>query len=189
MGRTVDDLILNLGCGPVSMPDAMNIDINPEYSDALWDLETGTLPDTIKGESVGAIYASHILEHFWFDRTLDLLRSCWRSLKPGGMIRITCPDMLRYWKAKKAGASIGLGKETVEADFAWKELGTSGPYGHKMFYDAVIMRYLLSLAGFRKSVECRRGESAYRSDIEWPDDRESNWDGRQEDSFFVEGLK
>lgn len=171
------------------MRDAVNIDINPDYSENLWDLETGTLPPTIEAESVDAIYASHILEHFWFDRTLDLLNSCWKSLKPGGVIRVTCPDMLRYWKAKTSGTPIGLGEEVVEPDFAWTELGTSGPYGHKMFYDAVVMRYLLSLAGFKKSIECRRGESPNRPDIAWPDDRGHEWDERKEDSFFVEAVK
>lgn len=38
------------------------------------------------------IYSEHVLEHFFLDEALDLLRECYRILKPNGVIRIVVPD-------------------------------------------------------------------------------------------------
>jgi predicted SAM-dependent methyltransferase len=39
------------------------------------------------------IYASHLLEHLYYDEATNLLRECRRVLKPGGVIRVVVPDL------------------------------------------------------------------------------------------------
>lgn len=56
------------------------------------DLRT---PLPFADSSVSAIYASHVLEHLYFDEAKTLLRECYRTLHPGGIVRFVVPD-LRY---------------------------------------------------------------------------------------------
>jgi predicted SAM-dependent methyltransferase len=43
--------------------------------------------------TVRYIYASHLLEHLYFDEAANLLRECRRILEPGGVIRVVVPDL------------------------------------------------------------------------------------------------
>ncbi len=45
-------------------------------------------PLAYKDESVDEIYASHVLEHFPYNKTQEVLNDWVRVLKPGGRIRI-----------------------------------------------------------------------------------------------------
>ena len=97
---------LHLGCGPKKLPGFINIDIRPEVEpDVIADITALT---HIEKESVDLIYACHVLEHinFWDVRQV-LLR--WNDiLKPGGILRLSVPDMdavfahYFYWKDLKA---------------------------------------------------------------------------------------
>jgi predicted SAM-dependent methyltransferase len=48
-------------------------------------------------DSIDAIYAGELLEHFTPDHGEHFLRECHRVLKPGGTIRIRVPDNARFW--------------------------------------------------------------------------------------------
>ena len=43
-------------------------------------------------DSVGLIYASHILEHFGRHQYEDVLAEWYRVLSPGGVLRLAVPD-------------------------------------------------------------------------------------------------
>src|SRR5262249_4964457 len=93
-GRT--DLILNVGCGPVTAEGWVNIDINPPprafYYDAL-----DPLP--IASETVRHIHCEHFLEHLCFDDARAFLHECYRVLEPFGSLRIIVPDVEKYMRA------------------------------------------------------------------------------------------
>jgi predicted SAM-dependent methyltransferase len=40
-----------------------------------------------------AVYASHLLEHLYLDEAENLLRECFRVLRPGGILRLVVPDL------------------------------------------------------------------------------------------------
>jgi len=40
-----------------------------------------------------AIYASHLLEHLYFEEARQLLQECFRVLQPGGLLRLVVPDL------------------------------------------------------------------------------------------------
>lgn len=82
---------LNLDCGQRFHPDWVNLDILPTSpSVRQWDLANDLpFPDA----SFDVVYHSHVLEHFSKADGLQLLRSCFRVLKPSGVIRIAVPDL------------------------------------------------------------------------------------------------
>ena len=75
---------LNIGAGstvidgytPLDIKDGINADKLP-YGDG----------------TVDEVYASHVLEHFPYERTKEVLTEWARVLKPGGIMRIGVPDM------------------------------------------------------------------------------------------------
>lgn len=50
-----------------------------------------TLP--LAEDSVDFIYCSHVLEHFEKYETVNILKECFRVLKPGGVLRVVLPDL------------------------------------------------------------------------------------------------
>lgn len=83
-------LKLNLGCGDKKIPGFINIDIRLEVCpDAVMDV---FILSAIRDNSIDLIYACHILEHARRGLEIEILRSWYRLLKPGGMLRIAVPD-------------------------------------------------------------------------------------------------
>jgi predicted SAM-dependent methyltransferase len=88
---------LHLGCGPRVMRGWVNVDGAPQAGlDLRWDLRTA-LP--LAGGSCRLIYSEHLLEHFFKEDALRLLRECHRLLESGGRIRLGVPDAELYLRA------------------------------------------------------------------------------------------
>jgi SAM-dependent methyltransferase len=87
---------LNLGCGSRFHAAWTNVDFVPADPAVLrHDLRQGIpFPD----EEFDVVYHSHVLEHFSKASGPQLLRECFRVLKPGGTIRVAVPDLERIAK-------------------------------------------------------------------------------------------
>jgi len=84
----MEDLKLNIGCGPTILDGWVNIDKFPMSDQVVViDLEKGKLP--YKDNSVLEIRATHVLEHIW--NLQPLLNECWRVLKPEGAMYVEVP--------------------------------------------------------------------------------------------------
>ena len=46
--------------------------------------------------SMAAVFAEHFVEHVGAGTLVDILREVWRVLKPGGVARISTPDLAKY---------------------------------------------------------------------------------------------
>ena len=83
-------LNLHLGCGKISHPKFINIDVYPypyvHYVQGIDRL------DRFTDSTVDLIYASHCLEHFKYTHTLIVLKEWNRVLKKGGILRLAVPD-------------------------------------------------------------------------------------------------
>lgn len=44
--------------------------------------------------SVQCIFSSHFIEHLTFEEAINFLKECHRVLRPGGILRIVCPDIM-----------------------------------------------------------------------------------------------
>ena len=146
---------LDLGCGPNTTPDFINLDYewNPGV-DVCWDLAKG-LP--LPKESLNGIFTEHCLEHFPLDRVSMILRECWRVLKPQGTIRIVVPDGELYL-TRYTDLTRGLIQEPLpyaETD-RWHGLYTPImsvnriflTSGHRFIFDFDAMRHILEKNGF-----------------------------------------
>jgi predicted SAM-dependent methyltransferase len=106
--------LLNLGCGGRFRPDWINLDLASIGVGVLaCDLRKGIpFPDA----SFDVVYHSHVLEHFSSREGLELLKSCYRVLRPGGRIRVAVPDLERIARLYLEG----LEKSTV-GDAIWQQ--------------------------------------------------------------------
>jgi SAM-dependent methyltransferase len=50
-------------------------------------------PLPFPNNSFSAIYASHLLEHLHLEEAKALLKECYRTLEPGGILRMVVPDL------------------------------------------------------------------------------------------------
>lgn len=82
---------INVGSGTKYMPGWINVDLYAERADIREDLRTVEFPDG----SVDSVLASHVLEHFERDETLELCRKFARWLKPGGVLIVEMPNWSR----------------------------------------------------------------------------------------------
>ena len=102
--------VLNLGCGgnrPTDerwvnidnlhvifaehRPERINMDAEPNYLNA--DLRNG-IP--FGDNSIDGILASHFFEHLDAQEALVMVRECHRVLRPGGVLRISIPDVKKF---------------------------------------------------------------------------------------------
>jgi predicted SAM-dependent methyltransferase len=86
---------VNVGAGTVVLPGWINCDV-------LWRSEMYldlTKPWPVPPESVDRIYGDNVIEHFSLQTARDVLRHCYRALRPGGAIRLATPDLERTARA------------------------------------------------------------------------------------------
>ena len=84
-------LKLHLGCGAAVKEGWTNIDIENHPGVVVHDL---TKPlNFIASGTVDYIFSEHFIEHITRPQGLALLKECYRMLKPGGVVRVTCPDL------------------------------------------------------------------------------------------------
>jgi len=85
-----DSVYLHLGCGSVNHPKFINIDAmrapHIHYVRRIDDLSI------FKDNSVDLVYASHCLEHFSHLEIPKVLAEWYRTLKTGGILRLSVPD-------------------------------------------------------------------------------------------------
>lgn len=112
---------LNLGCGPVQPPGWVNVDGSWRAKLAAWApwldramTGIGVLSPTDFGprvricnlmkrlpfadQSVAAVYAGELWEHFELPDAERLTRECYRVLIPGGVLRVCVPDGPTIWR-------------------------------------------------------------------------------------------
>ena len=82
---------LNLGCGSTPFENFINIDIRNLPSVDVVD-DVGKLTK-FKSNSVDAIYACHVLEHFGRHQYMKVLERWYSILKDEGILRISVPDI------------------------------------------------------------------------------------------------
>jgi predicted SAM-dependent methyltransferase len=80
-----DSRRIQLGCGPYRLPGWESFDSDVDIKASL------PFPD----ECADYILAEHLIEHIPFADGFRFLFSCWRVLKPGGVLRLSFPDVTR----------------------------------------------------------------------------------------------
>ncbi len=97
----------NIGSGKWRHPIWTNVDYSSEYygyDESLIDLEwdiASLRPVPIADETAELVYSSHTVEHLLDGQVDFLLGEIARILKPGGVLRITTPNIRLYYLAYK----------------------------------------------------------------------------------------
>ena len=110
--------LVNLGCGAHYHPDWVNLDMNPSSKAVgLLNLhEPLPFPDC----SVDVVYTSHVIEHFAYADGLKILKEIFRTIKPGGIIRLVTPDLESIVKNYQETLKDALeGKALADDKYEW----------------------------------------------------------------------
>lgn len=153
----------------------------------------------VKSDSIDAILAEHILEHFCWDDLEYILKECYRVMKNGGKIRIVSPD------AKNIARLIQLGPEAetdydvqIDSDIhRWNEDGMrwirtinqiTHQWGeHKCVLTPEMMKCLLEYIGFQEVTILSVKKSRFFDEI--PDIHQKRFpNDREETSFAIEAI-
>ena len=155
------DLKLHLGSGTVHLEGWVNVDLETREADVHWDITKGLpLPDGC----ARFIYHEHVMEHITVEQGERCLRDWHRLLQPGGVLRISTPDLAyvveRYtgnwrdqaWLKRPEYAAIATRAEMINASMRW--------WGHQFLYDEEDLARRMRAAGFATIRRCDYRESA-----------------------------
>jgi predicted SAM-dependent methyltransferase len=158
--------------------------------------------------SVEVIFSSHFIEHLTFEEGLNFIKECHRVLKPNGILRIVCPDIM-IWIDKVYNAKdiefFEIYKNAIDVDY-WEncvynvkdkiktniQVLNSMIYnwGHKWMWDFESLKTELESVGFG-SIEQMEHLKSNIPIIEKIETRLSNdkIEARNLESMFVEAKK
>jgi SAM-dependent methyltransferase len=149
---------LQIGCGdhPIQVPGWLNVDLNPCHP--IIGRMDATQPFPFPDNHFDRVFSEHMIEHVSRAGGQSMLRECFRVLRPGGRIRISCPDRqfitdltgglqlselaLRY--VEWARPHFGLPHATAVG----RNLETG--FGHQFIYDRATLAEALEEAGFTR---------------------------------------
>ncbi len=151
---------LHLGCGPKYLKGFVNIDANPFNNIDLWlDVRNG-LP--FPANCADSVYSTHMFEHFYPDELQQLLKECFRVLKPGGGIRLIVPSLTSAIVAYAEKRS-----DWFYDDYPRHFDSLGGRFSnfvfcdgqHRTAFDLSYLEEVLRAAGFRDVEELAEGRS------------------------------
>lgn len=131
---------LHLGCGKKVIPGWINIDAVPVAQNV--HMDDVSVLSTIDDASSDEIYACHVLEHFGRNSISFVLETWFRKLKPGGLIRISVPDIQAVFEKYQQGTPL---KELIGLLYG----GQRNEYDyHKIGFDFVTISSIMTSVGF-----------------------------------------
>ena len=158
---------------------------------------------SFKDNSVNVVYASHLFEHLTQKSASLLLSEAYRTLIPGGVIRLVMPDL--YANAKAYVAAVDRDDEKATEHFMWVlNLHKEGqypaghflhdligwwqgwPHQHKYMYDYKSLAKMMKQVGFVDMRASNFGDSDYIKEIK---EVERPGETGYEHSIYIEAKK
>jgi SAM-dependent methyltransferase len=142
---------LHVGCGRVRLEGWLNLDIQQLPGvDLVVDVNQG-----LHWRDVEAVYAEHFLEHLDLDRAITFLGDVHRCLAPGGVVRLSTPNLDWVWETHYSNASDPELRRLQalrlnRAFHGWR---------HRFLWNRLLLGDALEACGFRDLAWCRYGES------------------------------
>lgn len=137
---------VHLGCGGNILPGWANLDVDGPEGVTRFDLGR---PLPFASGSVDLIYTEHFIEHVRKEAAASLLQECARILKPGGILRISTPDLAKVVREYQLGRvtewlDMQYAPETP-CDMVNESMRL---WGHQYIWDEAELRRALAAAGF-----------------------------------------
>lgn len=142
---------LHVGCGRVRLEGWLNLDIQDLPGvDQVVDVSRG-----LHFEGVEAVYAEHFLEHLDLDHAITFLCDVQRCLEPGGVLRLSTPNLDWVWETHYSTHSDPelrrlQGLRLNRAFHGWR---------HRFLWNRPLLGDALVACGLRDLAWCRYGES------------------------------
>jgi SAM-dependent methyltransferase len=175
---------LNWGCGGHTAPQWINSDRNDQNPavNLPCDIMEG-LP--LPSDSIDYAVSIHALPEVPYDRQIPVLQELRRVLKPGGILRLCLPDLLKGIDAYRRGDRDYFLIPDKDAERLGAKLITQLIwYGYsKTLFTSEFIEELLLKTGFRRVTHCSYMKTACR----FPEIVEL--DNREPESLYVEALK
>lgn len=192
---------LHVGCGNVFLKGWLSIlyEKRQEYgkihenNGAPWLNYNLLKPWPVKDNSVHFIAGSHFIEHLDLNDGLQFLKEAFHALRPGGAIRLSCPDLEIYANNYVSRNKAFFDHKLIREWCTFKKAETPGEIfiakaydsggSHKWFYDFDSLKHILGSAGFTRVRKCGRLEGAV------PDLETIEPPGRELETLYVEAVK
>lgn len=84
---------LQIGAGTNPLPGWLNTDLEPTSENVVY--LNATEPFPFEAQMFDYVFSEHMIEHIPYKDGLTMVSEIFRVLKPGGMIRIATPDVLK----------------------------------------------------------------------------------------------
>ena len=150
-----DSTKLHLGCGDRLLPGWLNVDL--VGSDLNLDIANGKLP--FHDEQFQSIVSQHVIEHLTIeDELIPLLRECKRSLKVGGELWLSTPDMEKVTRSYLDHRNEDMITDRQKRKPEWNLNGLPPQHfmndmfhqqlEHRNLFDYPLLVWTLSQAGF-----------------------------------------
>lgn len=145
-------LKLHIACGPKNIKGYLNTDLRPGPAvDQVLDAR-----EPLPANTYSEIYACHVLEHFYVDETLEILKNWYQALREGGILRISVPDLRLI--VSNCVESHTFGRDPNAPLFGDYRKNAQEPDRHKQAFVTENLTQFLVQAGFEnirpwKSVE------------------------------------
>lgn len=143
--------------------------------------------------SLLGVNMSHFLEHFEPSDGLRILKEVNRVLAPGGIVRISCPDLRKYAEAYLRGDATFFEHPAIMFHYQYPDLSAlgdkfiskayDGSNHHKWFFDVDSCIDLLRRAGLASAAPRQLHDSGL------PRIKDIEPAAREHESFYVEAVK
>jgi predicted SAM-dependent methyltransferase len=143
---------LHIGCGPFHLDNWINTDLPPNpCMDFPLDISR---PLPFRDRYFHVIYGQEVIEHIPLNEGRNFLREAWRVLRPGGVIRLTTPDLKNicriYLRQNPKVSPDKFGTVWLEGEFS-EEIWINAlfrAWGHQFLYSFDSLEKEMKAAGF-----------------------------------------
>lgn len=146
---------LQVGCGPHNLlSEWWNVDLrNFPGIDQVMDVTQPWLFDDLE-----YIYGEHFLEHLSLEGAFSFLNHAWKSLKVGGIIRLSTPS-LEWVISTHFNLSEKKTDKKIASTFAINRAFHG--WGHQFLYSKEFLTSMLENLGWKEIVYCEYGKSKH----------------------------
>lgn len=154
-------LKIHLGCGNINLQGWLNVDARKFKHVHL--ISDGFDLSKFKKNSVAEFYLCHVLEHFSFLESKDILKKIYNLLEPGGLIRVSVPDVEKLFKLYNKQKKLNVIKNAIMG-------GQNYPNDfHKSIYDYKELKNILESINF-KNIRSWKTKDVFGQSIgDWSD--------------------
>ncbi len=166
------------------VPGYTTVDINGR-ADVIADIR---LRWPFPKQSVEIVFASHVIEHISREEILFAICECSRIIKPGGILRLSTPDLdlfarkyvardTKFFEQPTPKGTPRFPGQTIGDRFMFVAYGS----GHQWLYDFDSLRFILEVCGF-VNVERKNYRESTIPEVDMLDNRPNI-------SLFVEAVR